>query len=58
MPHVASDTGPKKSLVAKIDEDVHDALVAWAVEEDRSLAAQTRIALRKAVPAKYLTPEK
>ena len=55
MPHRPADTDRTlKPLVARIDEDVHDALVAWAQHEDRSLAGQVRIALRQVVPSQYM----
>ena len=55
MPHRPADTDRTlKPLVARIDEDVHDALVAWAQEEDRSLAGQVRIALRQVVPGRFM----
>jgi hypothetical protein len=59
MAHVASEKDkPTKSLVAKIDVDTHKALTQWALDEDRSLAGQTRLVLRDAIPKKYWGPVK
>jgi hypothetical protein len=40
-------------LVVRVDEAVFDALNAWARSEERSCAAQTRIALRGVIPDEF-----
>ncbi len=54
MPAAKTDNDQERvPLVVRVDADVADALNRWANEEDRSVAAQTRILLRGAIPDKY-----
>lgn len=45
------------TLVARIEPSTMAALQAWADENDRSMAAQTRRVLRDNIPAKHFQPK-
>lgn len=57
MGHVSASDRALKPVVVRLDEAEFEALRRWAVAEDRSLSAQTRVALRGIVPAKFYDPE-
>lgn len=46
------------SVLVRLGEDQHQALLRWAIDEERALSAQVRKIVGDAIPAKYFTPPK
>lgn len=57
MAHI-SEGRATRQLVVRVTDEEYEALKQWAIAEERSLSAQTRMALRDVVPAKYYTPRR
>lgn len=51
-----SDARPRKSVLLRLDPEVHRALVRWAADDLRSVNAQIEVVLRQALARAGRTP--
>lgn len=52
-PDLDTASSPRVKVLLRLDADVAAAIRAWAAEEDRTVSAQIRRALRGSVPEQY-----